>query len=274
MKLSHILEVYSKLNTHLRDYLHDKPLDFHSWGEDFKNWLTSTMDEDELEELLSDTNMSVEELHDYEYGDTNDSEMENIFNYLMRDNDKKNEFVEYIKDLDQAYAPPYSAMDLNHKKLLHRTTWLVHFCDDADGIKRKGFIYGHDDMEHALHLTRQHHDYGRGEGYNFAFVATSRDAINSRGGRHGGKYGDEFVLFQNAGVHVYHYGDEENQVIFWGSEVDKKHIIPVKYNRSEEEFYVQDQRTDKTLYKTDDYKTMVEWIIKNYNQYRKALTGF
>ena len=39
------------------------------------------------------------------------------------------------------------------------------------------------------------------------------------------KYGKDAVIFKGTGVEVYHIGDEENQIIFWGSDVDKDSIF-------------------------------------------------
>src|SRR4051812_38904112 len=59
-------------------------------------------------------------------------------------------------------------------------------------------------------------------GYNFAFEALGRDANWSASQ---GKYGKHAVLFQNSGVHCYHYGDEETQIVFYGADVSPKNII-------------------------------------------------
>ena len=37
-------------------------------------------------------------------------------------------------------------------------------------------------------------------------------------------------MFQNSGVHCYHYGDEENQVVFWGADVDPRDIILITHD--------------------------------------------
>jgi hypothetical protein len=137
-----------------------------------------------------------------------------------------------------------------------RPEWNVHFTNFADDIGENGFQYGHPQVE-GLHYTPGNSGT---HGFNFAFPADARDANRAE---RDGKYGGDAVLFYGGGADTYHQGDEENQRLFWGKNVDPRMIFPIKYDREKGGWYVEDA-TGRTLVEGKDYGDVVRWVQKNY----------
>lgn len=173
----------------------------------------------------------------------------------------------YVRNNDPSELPTHQYLSLSDRKLLKRTTWLVHFSDDAYYIATEGFKKGVDDIGRlglTSYLSKNEKEYG---GYNFAFIANSKSAKFAAMTH---KYGSDAVLFQNSGVQAWHFGDEEYQVMYFGPNVNPKNIIYLKNDGGD--WAVKSKRTDENLY-VGDYEKCVEWVIKNYDQYRRHLTG-
>lgn len=170
-----------------------------------------------------------------------------------------------------AEAPTKSYMSLVGARLLPRTTWLVHFSNQADAIKRQGFVYGMDDMDRlglTTHFTNGAKKFG---GYNFAYVADSRYAVI---GAREDKYGEHAVVFQNAGVLVDHWSDEEQQVIFYGKDVSPRNLIELRGERDGTFGVVPVVRIQNREYLfSGKYPAVIQWIQTNHQQYRTQLYG-
>ena len=194
---------------------------------------------------------------------------ENIFEAL-REHDEdawesvpKNVFVQFMKDRegylmqnDPADCPSF--MHMSFEKMLPNG-WLIHKTDDPDGICAKGFTIGMHDLS-RLGLTTYYKESGKMGGYNFAFTAA--DARHAEG-----KYGRHAVIFQAAGVEVYHYGDSERQVIFKGS--DAHNLIPVY--ESYGEWVLSEGENDEPVFQAGSLQEVVAWIQTNYSKYRKVI---
>ena len=259
-----IEEKYTNDNSYLYKYLKNKEFDPYAFWFDIREWLEENDYLEKIGELLGKEIVSADDLEDFE---------PEIFYKLPKDIQERcaNDVIEKIFSIDPVEAPTWAHMHLNGK-LLPRNTWLVHFTDKPYDIQKEGFKYGIDQMD-RLGLTTWLKDtlkkYG---GYNFAFKALSREAkfCSSKS-----KYGKHAVLFQNSGVQAYHNGDEENQIIFWGADVNPKDII-VLYNDYGDwivKSRVVTKRGDYNLFR-GTFEQCVTWIIKNYQQYRKYLTGY
>ena len=74
------------------------------------------------------------------------------------------------------------------------------------------------------------------------------------------------VLFRASGVKMWHYSDEEPQVIFYGNTA--KNIIPITKG---ENYAYAIKSKDKILYESDELEKVVDWVVDNYDQYRKKL---
>ncbi len=267
----HLSEVYSKENIWLLQYMRQEGLDLTVFKPSiFTYWIRDNHPEVSMEKISSP-------LDPVEF-------WEDVFEHIPKN--IRIEFQNYVDDnSDQWFkwidnyefqSLTKASMSLSRDKLLKRTTWLVHFTHNEMGILRNGFK-GTDDIVRLALTSYGSKDY---EGYNFAFIADSRDADNvSRSG----KYGDQALMFQNSGVNAYHYGDGEEQIMFWGADVDKKKFVLLsKWERS---WYVVGNHKYKghpnSGYEYPDdalffpegggYEECVEWVQKNHKQYRKVI---
>jgi hypothetical protein len=138
-----------------------------------------------------------------------------------------------------------------------KNEWCIHFTSDSNSISKEGFTSGTNDMG-RLGYT------GAGQqkttdGYNFAFLLGDRN-VDFNG------YGDEAVIFRTSGVLVSHYGDNQNQVIFWGPNV--KSFIPITQEDGDWVVYGQN---GQVLIRRDKPSEIAEWATFNLPQYRKQI---
>lgn len=259
--LQSILENYSERNSALLGYLKDGKFDPYSAWWAVCEWVERNDLLGAMSRFAGEPINSAEDLQDHE---------PELFYQLdeIEQNACAEWCVDYIMRHDPANAPTTAHVSLNRNQLIPRVTWLVHFSDEAENIARTGFTHGMDEMDRLGLTTYFTHDAKKRGGYNFAFEATSRHAQNAAWNN---KYGLNAVLFQNSGVHCTHYGDEEDQVIFWGADVNPKRMIYL--DRPEGVWQVRNVKTGNTLFTADRYLKVVEWVIKNEAQYRRSLYG-
>ncbi len=169
-----------------------------------------------------------------------------------------------IMEYDPTYAPLFLHGDYQG---IVKNQWLIHFTDDAVSVARSGFRYGIDDMRNLGLTTSFTDEAKKSGGYNFAYKLSDFERHAFEG--NGTKYGRECVLFRASGVEIYHYGDEEPQVVFWGK--DATDIIPVK--REDGEWCLPDDDQDKPVFKSEDLGTVTSWVVQHFPQYRKTLLG-
>ena len=105
-------------------------------------------------------------------------------------------------------------------------------------------------------------------GYNFAFVANTRDASAAARQK---KYGKDAVIFQAAGVQAYHYGDNEDQIMFWGPSINKDKLVLLKHDDDWMVVPNRPLRSNREFLKKGDFKEVVHWVMQNYRQYSKVL---
>lgn len=210
----------------------------------------------------------------YEEVDMFDNEIELIG--WLEHNDKKtfDAFGEYLLDKINSYTlpirdseyPAWSYFDNN--PTLIKNQWLIHFTDNADDIAIEGFKYGVDDMTKlglTTHLGEFDKQFG---GYNFAYTIGEFNKYakgNYSRGKY--KYGKEAVVFNASGIKVWHYGDGEPQVIFYGNTA--RNIIPITSGENND--YAIYGKNGRVLFEHDDLETVVYWLINNFQQYRKSL---
>lgn len=187
-----------------------------------------------------------------------------------------NQFVEYVWDLSQkvdlydyVHRPGYPSWNYMDFRGYVKNQWLIHFSDHAKDIWRdQTFKYGLDDYT-ELGLTTYYKDEAKQfGGYNFAydvgdFVRYARSRYHSRGW----KYGKEAVMFRASGVKVWHWGDEEPQVIFVGRTA--RDIVYIQ-STGESDWGVMNERTGNYIFR-EDLPQVVRWVIDNFNQYRSVL---
>ena len=99
-------------------------------------------------------------------------------------------------------------------------------------------------------------------GYNFAFPANNvpNDAT---------KYGKNAVMFTASGVQVYHYGDEEDQVIFWGR--DARNIIPIYFDHNDYRWNLPGGDNGNPIFSSEKLDDVIDWVSKNFTQYHRLL---
>jgi hypothetical protein len=184
-----------------------------------------------------------------------------------------NQFAQWLYDkimdhdlnINDADLPAWSFFD---NPRLVKNQWLIHFTDDAEGIARQGFKYGVDEIDKlalTTHLGEFEKKYG---GYNFAYdIDRYARYAHSNHGR-GFKYGKEAVIFRASGMELWHYGDGEPQVIFYGNTA--KSIIPITEGE-EHQWAVKSVKSGRSLYESDEFDDVVVWVLRNFIQYRKQL---
>lgn len=182
-------------------------------------------------------------------------------NGLLRDLDF---FMRYRGDFYD--LPSWMTMEFNR---IVKNEWCIHFCFDAYSIAREGFKWGTDDIG-RLALT------GAGlkkpaEGYNFAFPIGERHIDRNTYGSINPvtreKGSQEAVIFQTSGVEIYHEGDEQNQVVFWGP--NAKNFIPIKYDREVGDWCIYGNKGQ--VLKSGSPSEILNWVLDNLPQYRKQI---
>ncbi|MEK6828580.1 MAG: GNAT family N-acetyltransferase [Nanoarchaeota archaeon] len=204
-----------------------------------------------------------------------DSEIE-LITWLENNNKELyNAFAEYlfkkIKDntlpIPESEYPAWSYFD-NSPELV-KNQWLIHFTNNADDIAREGFKFGVDDMT-KLGLTTNLGEFDKKYGgYNFAYLLSDFPKYSRRSYTQGGghKYGKEAVVFNASGIKLWHHGDEEPQVIFYGKTASN--IIPI--TRGENAEWAIRGKDGRVLFENDELQRVVQWLVSNYSQYRKQL---
>lgn len=270
-----IVEKYTPDNKHLFNYLKNREFDPYAHWQEICQWLEDT-----------DNIQAIPDAYrgDIETADELFNEDADIFYHLPPEIQEECEeaIIEELMQQNPVDAPTWSHMDVRGNNVLHRQTWLVHFTDKPYEIATEGFKFGIDRMD-RLALTswiKDTSDSKKYGGYNFAFEALSKDAANVALSN---KYGRHAILFQNSGVKAYHHGDEESQIMFWGKDVDPRDIIilkhtdygwkPIMWKETRNKSNLLDpSRGDGRGDDLGDYQKTVEWVIKNFHQYRKFLT--
>jgi hypothetical protein len=181
------------------------------------------------------------------------------------------QFAEYLYDRVENHTLPvddaeYPAWSFFSPATLIKNQWLIHFTNDPRSIAKNGFTKGVSEIEKlglTTHLGEFEKKYG---GYNFAFRADIYDRYAN--GRHGYKYGNEAVMFIGSGMEMYHYGDEEQQVIFWGKKATN--IVPITLEYGED-YAIRNIKKGGIVYKNEDLDEVVSWVMRNYDRYKSVI---
>ena len=80
--------------------------------------------------------------------------------------------------------------------------------------------------------------------------------------------GNEAVIFNASGLRLWHHGDEEPQVIFFGNTA--KNIIPIT-GGEDKDWAVRNSKTNRIIFEDDNFDKVVQWVINNFIQYRNAI---
>ena len=155
---------------------------------------------------------------------------------------------------------------------LVKNQWLVHGTSEMDAMfmAKKGFIRGVKDWT-KLGLTTWFDGRSaekRAGGYNFAYTIEDFERYGIDGSGIGEvKYGDGTILvFRASGIRSFHSSDGEMQTIFNGKTA--RDIVPVYATMGKLYIFSKER---KPLAKFDRYIDAVNWVVNNYDQYRKAI---
>ena len=175
------------------------------------------------------------------------------------------DFIQYATREGETDVPLFCAADFRRE--VHNE-WLVHMTNSKNipGLYKEGFSYGVDIDNLAYTPAIGTTDYKYGAGYNFAFEAKDASVAESSG------YGDCAILFQASGVEIYHWGDEQYQVIFYGPSA--RNLIFLFQDDETNMWYVDSEITGKRLVEFDNLDFLVKWCILNFPQYHNHLVGW
>ena len=199
----------------------------------------------EFENLLNDGEF------DYE-----DESLVEMFLNMLEENNLCDHFVSEMQNIVDYYElPSWCTMDFNR---VVKNEWCIHFGSDSESIAKEGFTGGTEEIERLAYTGAGQQK--RSAGYDFAFPLGERDIDYNN-------YGKEAVIFQTSGIEIYHHGDSQNQVIFWGPEA--KNFIPIKYDGEVGDWCIYGKNGQ--VLKSGDPSDILDWAINNLPQYRKQI---
>jgi len=209
-------------------------------------------------EYPDESDETYQKVRDYEFADEAlDELVEEFGEWIESSGNVGNDLEGYTKEL------------MNYEGIV-KNQWLIHFTDNAASIAKNGFTIGMDDMERLALTTYYQNDsydkkYG---GYNFAYRLQDFEKFGKGDRRGTWKYGDEAVLFRASGILFYHGGDNEYQVVFRGDTA--KDIIPMYEVEGEWSVQIPNRGLNKDIIRPT-LPDLVDWIVHNYDQYRKPI---
>jgi len=198
----------------------------------------------EFENLLNDGEFYYE-----------DESLVEMFLNMLEENKLCDHFISIMQDIVNYYElPSWCTMNFNR---IVKNEWCIHFGSDSESIAKEGFTGGTPEIEHLAYTNAGVQKSSAG--YDFAFLIDDRN-VDYNG------YGDEAVIFRTSGVEIYHYGDNQNQVIFWGPNV--KSFIPIHQDNGDWVVYGQN---GQVLVRCGRPSEIALWATENLPQYRKQI---
>lgn len=218
----------------------------------------------ETKEYISKMAKQIEEFEDLRLALIKDEELiyDDIFikdvTQAIVSNKLTDAFIYYLTIATRGYDLPSWAF--MHFKRVVKNEWCIHFGVDSDSIAREGFTGGTEDIDGLAYTGAGQEKHG--VGYDFAFLLDDRDVDCNN-------YGDEAVIFQTSGVEIYHDGDRQNQVVFWGPYA--KNFIPIKLDKESGEWVVEGRTSGRILFSASRPSEIAYWAVENLPQYRKQI---
>jgi hypothetical protein len=180
-------------------------------------------------------------------------------------------FIDWLYEKIHKIDPPPTFLAMEYQSIV-KNQWLIHFSNNATDIWREQkFSLGVEDYDKLGYTTYYGESSKKYGGFNFAYrIQDFSKYGRSRGygDKNGWKYGNEAVMFISSGIMVWHWGDEERQVIFRGNEA--KNIVLLEYMDGEWGVTRKDS-SFQVIYKTEKLEDLVDWVVANFNQYKNVL---
>lgn len=258
-----VLKKYLKQSRNNNEFQLDERIQFNDNWIYFYQFISENYDFEFDEEELQ----QIEEFCD----DYDEALLEDILNGKY--SEYKSAFVKWLDSHGKGYYPTASVMD--YTKDINNS-WLIHFSDNAWKIWQEGFQYATDSIDRLGYSNAGSIKGKSNEGFDFAYNAESnftRYMFNRWGEP---KYGEEAVMFRASGVQATHFGDEEEQVMFYNK--DAKDIVYIQYSYVENERSCGDEwclfgNNEQIVYHNKDIDKVVIWVMRNFDQYRKQLVN-
>jgi len=240
---------------------YDAMIEYYVGNSDFRRgWKSNeeeVMKEDEWDSYGSFDVMRVKNKEDYEA----------IFKfYLLRIAGMDLERLYNSLDIGPENIPSWYWMG---EPQLVKNQWLVHGTSQTDAMfmAKQGFIRGVKDWR-KLGLTTWFDGKSAEKklgGYNFAYTVEDFAQYGLEG--YTVKYGDGTILvFRASGIRSFHTADDEMQTIFNGKTA--RDIVPIYDKMGSLRIY---SKKRKELITFNNHMDAVNWVVNNYDQYRKAI---
>ena len=236
-----------------------------------KKYLTKNENERKVElGLHYDCIVYLEKQHPQIYNKYKNNEYSESSELLMKEYpDVFNEWCNFLfkkHRYNDDFEVGYPTWNYVEYRSIVKNQWLIHFSNSAQDIyydqKFNNGVYDYTKLGLTTNLPDSEKDFG---GYNFAYLLNDYQRYGRD--RNRWKYGKEAVVFKASGIKVWHYGDMEPQVIFWGPSAFD--IVLIREDRNTGDYYV-DSVKHKSPF-SGDLDNCVDWVINNFNQYKRIL---
>ncbi|MBK6942490.1 MAG: hypothetical protein IPH13_20130 [Planctomycetes bacterium] len=187
-----------------------------------------------------------------------------VLEYLRSNDDEAKSWMHRILR-DHPAEGAFSVFDAETATLLPPSTWLVHFTNHAEAIRYEGFQRGPRVGAWGDLGFTPLADPKSMEGGTFAFALEVESARTAEVAA-GREYGRECVIFQAAGVRVYHRTDQEEQVIFDGSAVRPDSLVVL--HSDGDDWYVRQVPKIRGT-----FEKVAAWVVAHAQQYRRRLSN-
>lgn len=175
---------------------------------------------------------------------------------LLKKNGLCDHFISVMSGMVDCYELP-AWMFVDYIRPV-KNEWCIHFGNDAELISQEGFTGGTNDLDNLAYTNAG--SKKPTPGYNFAFTIDNRKVDYA-------EYGEEAVIFRTSGVEIYHYGDNENQVIFYGP--NAKEFIYISHDGEGGDWCVRGKKGN--ILKSGSPSEIAAWATANLPQYRKSI---
>lgn len=176
---------------------------------------------------------------------------------------------------DDEMPPSFS---FSHPKIL-KGAWLIHH-SPAYGLESKGFRLGVAGFDDLAYTGGAKTFSGQRPGWSFGFPPGSHEHDGFDRGRPA--YGEYiYAVWVPYAILAHHYGDQGDQVIFWGPSASRiveikkgdVRVGPGRYDIEERWFIPGYDDKDGRTISAADSSDLVDWLDQNWSQYSRKLIG-